>query len=209
EKIAAQFSLPVRADAEAEGDPARLNAEQRVREDTESASRSGAHVTPTFFINGRKYEGPWDESALSEAMLGSLGHRVQTAALDFARWAPSTGILLLLMSLLAIVVVNSPFGAAFEALWSTPLEISFGAAGIRMPAVDWINHGLLSVFFLVVGLEIKREFTIGHLATRSAAMLPIAGSIGGMAAPALIYLALVPTGTWTAGWGIPIATDTA
>jgi Na+:H+ antiporter, NhaA family len=207
DEVAAEFSLP--PPAAAESDSARRVAEQRVAEDAESAARSGARVTPTFFINGRKYEGPWDEASLSEAMLGSLGHRVQAAALDFVRWAPSTGVLLLLMSALAIVLVNSPVGAEFEMLWQTSVGLRLGAAGVTMPALDWINHGLLTMFFLVVGLEIKREFTIGHLATRSAAMLPIAGSIGGMVAPALIYLALTPAGPWTAGWGIPIATDTA
>jgi NhaA family Na+:H+ antiporter len=72
-----------------------------------------------------------------------------------------------------------------------------------------VNHGLLTVFFLVVGLEIKREFTVGRLATPRAAALPVAASLGGMLAPALLYLAVVPGGPLSAGWGIPIATDTA
>jgi Na+:H+ antiporter, NhaA family len=75
--------------------------------------------------------------------------------------------------------------------------------------LSWINDGLLSVFFLVVGLEIKREFTVGHLATRRSAALPIAAAIGGMAVPALIYALLIPAGRWSAGWGVPMATDTA
>jgi NhaA family Na+:H+ antiporter len=65
------------------------------------------------------------------------------------------------------------------------------------------------VFFLVVGLEIKREFTVGHLATRRSAALPIAAAVGGMAVPALIYVSLVPEGAWAHGWGVPMATDTA
>ena len=67
----------------------------RVEADIASARASGVRVTPTFFINGRRYDGPWDEVSLSEAMLGSLGHRVHSAAVDFASWAPSTGVLLL------------------------------------------------------------------------------------------------------------------
>src|SRR3546814_9644817 len=78
-----------------------------------------------------------------------------------------------------------------------------------MPLLDWVDDGLLTVFFLVVGLEIKRELTVGRLATRRVAALPVAASVGGMAVPALIYLAVVPTGPLTAGWGVPIATDTA
>ncbi len=72
-------------------------ARATVRGDRDEAQRRGAAYAPTFFINGRRYEGPWDEASLAEAALGSLGHRVQAAALDFARWAPSTGLALLVM----------------------------------------------------------------------------------------------------------------
>jgi NhaA family Na+:H+ antiporter len=85
----------------------------------------------------------------------------------------------------------------------------FGTSSFLLPFIDWINHGLLAVFFLVVGLEIKKEFTVGHLATRRSAALPVAASIGGMIAPALIYILVIPTGPLDHGWGIPIATDTA
>ncbi len=78
-----------------------------------------------------------------------------------------------------------------------------------MPLLHWINDALLTVFFLVVGLEIKREFTVGHLATRRSAALPIAAAMGGMAVPALIYVSLVGSGAWQMGWGVPMATDTA
>jgi NhaA family Na+:H+ antiporter len=78
-----------------------------------------------------------------------------------------------------------------------------------MPLHDWINNGLLTIFFLVVGLEIKREFTVGHLASRRSAALPVAASIGGMAVPALLYMLVIPDGPWAHGWGVPTATDTA
>ena len=184
-------------------------AERRVRDDRRSALRSGARVTPTFYINGRRYEGAWDENALAEAMIGSLGHRFQSAALDFVRWGPSTGFLLLLMSVLAVGFVNTPLGPAFEAFWHRMAGFSFGSLSFQLPLIEWINNGLLSIFFLVVGLEIKREFTIGHLSTRRAATLPIAASIGGMIIPALIYYMFLPTGPLAHGWGITIATDTA
>src|SRR5690606_33756520 len=100
-----------------EDEAAWQRARQTVRRQRESAGRSGAVVSPTFFINDRRYEGAWDESMLTEAMLRSPGHRVQTAALDFARWAPSTGLLLLLMTVLALLLANSGFGQAFEAGW--------------------------------------------------------------------------------------------
>jgi len=184
-------------------------ARERVEADIASARASGVQFTPTFFINGRRYDGPWDETSLTEAMLGSLGHRVRSAALDFASWAPSTGLLLLLATVLAVLITNSPGGHAFEELWETKLGFAFGSAGFAMSLRHWINDGLLTVFFLVVGLEIKREFTVGHLASRRSAALPVAAAIGGMVVPAVFYLLLIPDGPWTHGWGTPMATDTA
>jgi Na+:H+ antiporter, NhaA family len=205
-RMAAELGLPPDDAREPE---AESSARARVREDVSTGLDSGARVTPTFFINGRRYEGAWDESALAEALLGSVGHRLQAATLDFVRWAPSTGLLLLCSTLLAFVLSNSPVGPQFAAVWETPLGISVGGGGFTLSVLDWVNHGLLTVFFLVVGLEIKRELTIGRLASRSAAMLPIAAALGGIAAPALIYLGVAPGGPLSAGWGVVIATDTA
>jgi NhaA family Na+:H+ antiporter len=165
--------------------------------------------TPTFFINGRRYDGPWDESSFTDAMLGTLGHRVRSAALRFASWAPSTGVLLLLATIIAIALSNSPLAHAFTGFWQTGLGLAWGDAAFRMPLLHWVNDAVLTVFFLVVGLEVKREFTVGHLASRRAAALPIAAAIGGMLLPALIYWLLIPSGPWQRGWGVPMATDTA
>jgi NhaA family Na+:H+ antiporter len=184
-------------------------ARQRVAEDERSASASGVTVTPTFFINGRRYEGPWDESAFEDAMLGSLGYKIRAAALDFAAWAPSAGVLLLVMSIVAVVLTNSALGPEFVAFWERSWGITAVDGAYVLPLLDWINHGLLSVFFLVVGLEIKREFTVGHLVSLRAAALPVAAAIGGMVLPATIYAVLIPSGSWAHGWGVPMATDTA
>ena len=184
-------------------------AKARVEEDERSAQASGVTLTPTFFINGRRFFGPWDESAFTDAMLGTLGHRVRVAALEFASWAPSAGLLLLLASLLAIVLTNSAAGASFMALWELPFGFTLGDMAFYLPLKGWINDGLLTLFFLVVGLEIKREFTVGHLASRRSAALPVAAAIGGMVVPAVLYVLMVPDGSWAHGWGIPMATDTA
>jgi len=202
EAIAARFGL------DQQDERAWTRARTRVQEDRESARRHGAVSSPTFLINERRYEGPWDESTLAEALHGRLGHRVQSAALDFARWAPSTGLLLLLMTLVAVALVNSPLGPAFEAMWTAPLALGVGEAAFRLPLREWINDGLLTVFFFVVGLEIKREFTVGRLASRRAAALPFAAALGGMLVPAAIYLAVAP-GAAAHGWAIPTTTDTA
>jgi Na+:H+ antiporter, NhaA family len=195
-------------DAE-EAEQAARRAKARVDADERSAHASGVMITPTFFINGRRYDGPWDESSLSDAMLGTLGHRVRSAALDFASWGPSAGVLLLLATVLAVALTNSPLGPGFAALWERELGFTLGDAGFHLSLQHWVNDGLLTVFFLVVGLEIKREFTVGHLASWRSAALPIAGAIGGMVAPAALYLLVVPQGPWTHGWGVPMATDTA
>jgi Na+:H+ antiporter, NhaA family len=184
-------------------------AKARVDLDVDSARASGVQFTPTFFINGRRYDGPWDESSFADAMLAPLGYRVRIAALSFASWAPSTGVLLLLTSVLAVVLTNSPFGPTFDAFWHSYLGFTFGASDFRLSLLHWVNDGLLTVFFLVVGLEIKREFTVGHLASWRSAALPIAAAIGGMVAPALLYRLVIPEGPWAIGWGVPMATDTA
>ena len=184
-------------------------ARERVEADEESARRSGVMFTPTFFINGRRYEGLWEESAFADAMLGSMGHRVRSAALDFARWAPSAGVLLLVATILAVALTNSPWGPALRALWDQELGFTLGGRSFELSLLHWINDGLLTLFFLVVGLEIKREFTVGHLATRRSAALPVAAAIGGMAVPVLLYAAVLPEGPWSRGWGVPMATDTA
>ena len=203
EAVAKTFGI--RSDVAPNGESARM----RVAADERSAKASGVMITPTFFINGRRYDGPWDEASFSDAMLGSLGHRVRSAALDFASWAPSTGVLLLVMSILAVVLTNSQVGAAFETLWERDLGLTLSGASFQMSLRHWINDGLLCIFFLVVGLEIKREFTVGHLSTWRSAALPVAGAIGGMVVPALLYLLVITQGPWLRGWGVPMATDTA
>lgn len=186
----------------------RDRAAARVQRDRTEAHASGVRFTPTFFINGTRYDGPWDESSFADAMLGSLGHRVRSAALSFASWAPSTGLLLLLATMLAIALTNSPAGPGFQAFWEQYFGFIVGGGEFRLSLLHWINDGLLTIFFLVVGLEIKREFTTGSLSNRKAAALPIAAAVGGMLVPALLYLTVVPA-QWANGWGVPMATDTA
>ena len=184
-------------------------AEKRVEADTASSVASGVRVTPTFYINGRKYEGLWDTSELADAILGSLGHRVRAAALDFARWAPSAGLLLLLATVVSVLLTNSPFGPGFQELWQHRFGFVGGDGSFVLSLLRWVNDGLLTIFFLVVGLEIKREFTVGNLANRRSAALPVAAAIGGMVVPVLLYRLIIPSGPWAHGWGVPMATDTA
>lgn len=192
----------------AANDPHAEAAKARVREDIESAKRSGATEAPMFFINGRRYTGTWDESSLADAMLAPLGHRIQAAAFKFVRWGPSSGVLLGLATLLAILLSNSPLAVAFAGLWEKPLGVLWDSQAFSHSLLHWVNHGLLSVFFFVVGLEIKREFTVGHLATFRSGALPVIAAFGGIILPAVIYAAIAPPNL-RHGWGIPIGTDTA
>ena len=204
ERIAREFNLPSGAEHEAASEA----AHERVRHDAESAQRSGARVTPTFFINGRRYAGAWDESSLADAMLAPLGHRIQAAAFEFVRWGPSSGLLLGLATLLALVLSNSPLGPAFQSWWNTTLGFQWGTSTFALSLLDWVNHGLLTIFFFVVGLEIKREFTVGHLASFRSGALPVIAAFGGIVLPAVIYASIAPP-QLRQGWGIPIGTDTA
>jgi NhaA family Na+:H+ antiporter len=205
EQTARDLALPPR---DAAHEPAFEAARSRVREHVKSAGRSGARVTPTFFINGRRYAGTWDESSLADAMLGSLGHRIQAAAFQFVRWGPSSGLLLGVATVLALVLSNLPVGPTFLSWWDTVLGIRWDASSFALTLLDWVNHGLLTIFFLVVGLEIKREFTIGHLSTLRSGALPVIAAFGGIVVPAVIYACMAPAGL-RHGWGIPIGTDTA
>ena len=173
EKIAQDFNLPM---PEA-NNPIVASAAARVDEHIQAGRASGALLPPTFFINGRLYEGAWDETSLREAMKGSPGYRVKIAALDFVKWAPSAGIALLVMVILALILGNSAsLGPSFLRLWDTSFGFSFGGSSFNLPLIKWINDGLLTLFFLVVGLEVKREFTVGRLTKLRAASLPLSKS---------------------------------
>jgi Na+:H+ antiporter, NhaA family len=195
-------------------EPAELSARKaaaaaRVDRDDRSSRNSGVKFTPTFFINGRRYDGAWDAFSLTQALLGTLGHRVHAAALSFGSWAPSAALLLGFATLLALLLANSPAAAAVASFWHLSAGIDFAGYALSLPLIEWINDGLLTVFFLVVGLEVKREFTVGRLATRRLAALPIAAALGGLLVPAGLYAAIIGSGPWLGGAGIPMPTDTA
>jgi len=128
---------------------------------------------------------------------------------EFTRLAAAGSILLLLATVGAFVWANSPWSESYAALWDVHLRIGVEAFAIDESLLHWINDGLMVLFFFLVGLEIKRELIAGELSTPRKAALPIAAAIGGMVVPALIYLALNPTGETARGWGVPMATDIA
>ena len=133
------------------------------------------------------------------------------ALLRFFAHPSAGGIVLALAAVLALGISNSAWQAAYQGLVQAPMQVSLGDwLVLRKPAVVWVNDLWMAVFFLLVGLEIKREFIAGELADRRQAMLPAVAALGGMAVPALIYV-LCNLGDATAlrGWAIPAATDIA
>ncbi len=120
----------------------------------------------------------------------------------------ASGLLMIGALLLALAAANSPIAAYYQSLHHLPVHLRFGPLTIDRPLVQWINEGLMVFFFLLVGLEIKREFFEGHLSTLKSAALPAIAALGGMTVPAAIYVALNwrdPTSIH--GWAIPTATD--
>jgi Na+:H+ antiporter, NhaA family len=119
------------------------------------------------------------------------------------------GKLILGAALLSIIVVNSVLRTNFTDFWSTNLTLGFGRFSTSLDVRHWLNEGLMSLFFLVVGLEIKREIVSGEMRNIKSALLPIGAAFGGMIVPALIYLLFNNQADSIRGWGIPIATDIA
>lgn len=135
---------------------------------------------------------------------------IVAALRDFLRLESASGILLMVAAVLAMVVQNSPLSPWYDDLLGVPVEIRIGNLELAKPLLLWINDGLMAVFFLLVGLEVKREVLDGQLSDIRNVILPVAGAIGGIAVPALIYVGL----NWDSpetlrGWAIPTATDIA
>jgi NhaA family Na+:H+ antiporter len=127
----------------------------------------------------------------------------------FVALEASSSLLLLGATVAALVWANSPGLAAYEHLLHVPVSATAGPLAVDFTLHHFVNDVLMTVFFFLVGMEIKRELAIGELSSRSRAMLPVVGALGGMVVPALLYAALHRDGPGLRGWGIPMATDIA
>lgn len=127
----------------------------------------------------------------------------------FLRIESASGLVLLVCTAVAIVLANSRWSEGFLEIWETRFGLSIGAFEMRKPLHLWVNDGLMTLFFFVVGLEIKRELVSGELRDRRKAALPVMAALGGMIIPAAIYLALRAGRAGQSGWGVPMATDIA
>lgn len=129
----------------------------------------------------------------------------------FTEISASSGIVLIIAAVVALIWANGPFGDSYDEFWHTHFELSIGGFHFDESLKHIVNDGLMAIFFFVVALEIKRELVVGDLKDRKQAALPAIAALGGMVVPALIFVAFVAGtgGEATRGWGIPMATDIA
>jgi Na+/H+ antiporter NhaA len=128
---------------------------------------------------------------------------------DFLSDETGGGIVLLAAVAAALIWANSPWSDSYESFWTTKLSVTIGSGGISLDLRHWVNEGLMTFFFLVVGLEAKRELDTGELRERQRLAIPVAAALGGMVVPVAIFLAFNVGGSGAHGWGAAMSTDTA
>jgi NhaA family Na+:H+ antiporter len=128
---------------------------------------------------------------------------------NFFQSGKAGGVILLLCTIVSLIIANNSWGESYVHFWHKPINLSFAGLKLDYPVEYWINDGLMTVFFLLVGLEIEREFYKGELAEFKHAILPIGAALGGMAIPALIHFLFNNNSVTQSGFGIPMATDIA
>ncbi len=145
------------------------------------------------------FHAPWEKSF----------EKLLTPFEEFIHRQTTSGLLLMGTAILTLVLANSGFSETYQHFVHTPISINLGVWTLEKSLQHWVNDGLMTLFFFLVGLELKREIMVGELAVLRQAALPIVAAVGGMVVPALIYFAFNPTGEGAHGWGIPMATDIA
>jgi NhaA family Na+:H+ antiporter len=152
--------------------------------------------------------GPHNDAKLSRLPTG-LVDRLTKPFVHFLRIEAAGGAVLLLFTVAALVLSNSPWSQSFLGVWETPMGIQIGSSDFVRSLREWINDGAMTLFFFLVALELKRELILGELNNPRMAALSIAGAVGGMTAPAALYLMLQSGHPGATGWGTVMATDTA
>jgi Na+:H+ antiporter, NhaA family len=147
----------------------------------------------------RDYYAPWEKAY----------QKFATPFEEFIHRQTTTGVLLITCAVIALIIANSPLLHAYEEFLHIKIGLSSGDWKLEHTVHHWINDGLMTIFFFVVGLEIKREILTGDLSSIKNAILPVVAAIGGMIVPALFYFLINSDGPGMRGWGIPMATDIA
>lgn len=180
----------------------------RVEADIAEGRRHGVTGTPTVFMDGVRYDGAWDFYSMAEALERPVSERIRRSAYAFANLPVSGGLMLLLAAGLALICANTPLAGAYHAFIGSSFGLGPPNSPLSLTIGDWFSEGLLALFFLLVGLEIRREMTAGALSDPKAALLPVMAAIGGCIVPALIYLAFNRGGA-APGWSVPTASNIA
>ena len=181
---------------------------RRVEEDLADGRRNGVTGTPTIFIDGVRYDGAWDFHSMLEALERPVGAQVKRTARAFANLPTSAGLVLLIAAAAAVLCANSALAPLYQRFVSAQFGIGPSAAALSMSVAEWCSEGLLAIFYLILGLEIRREMTSGSLSDWRAATAPLLATLGSIAVPAFLYLALNP-GPTAVGWSVPADTGVA
>lgn len=181
---------------------------RRVEEDLADGRRNGVTGTPTIFIDGVRYDGAWDFHSMLEALERPVGAQVKRTARAFANLPTSAGLVLLIAAAAAVLSANSALAPLYRHFVDAQLGIGPSRAVLSMSVAEWCSEGLLAIFYLILGLEIRREMTSGSLADWRAATAPVLATLGSIAVPAFLYLALNP-GATAVGWSVAADTGVA
>jgi Na+/H+ antiporter NhaA len=150
-----------------------------------------------------------DGNAATYAGRTAWARSVAAPVRDFLSTETGSASVLLAGTVIALLWANSPWSHSYTSLWSTKLAVTIGSEGISLDLRHWVNEGLMTLFFLVVGLEAKRELDLGELRERRRLAIPVLAAIGGMSVPVAIYLIFNAGGSGAHGWGAAMSTDTA
>ena len=145
----------------------------------------------------------------SAGLPSEFADRITEPFARFLKIEAAAGGMLLIATITALILSNSTWSAPFLAFWETPIGLNFGSLDFTRSLRHWINDGLMTFFFFVIALELKRELVLGELRNLRAAAFPFAGALGGMLVPVSFYLALIQGQPGMHGWGTVMATDTA
>ena len=181
----------------------------RIYQDIEDAKSCGLLVFPGLTIDGVPYNGAWDDESLFEAIENRGEKQIKKAMESFFTWGASAAAVLIVATIAALIMVNVGFDELYEHWRHTKLGLVFSEGKLILPLEIWINDFLMAIFFLMIGLEIKKEVLDGELSDMKRAAMPVIGALGGMLIPAAIYVLINLKAPTANGWGIPMATDIA
>ena len=179
--------------------------QRRVQEDLADGRRNGVTATPTIFVDAIRYDGAWDFHSMLEALERPIGAQVKRTARAFANLPTSAGLVVLIAAIAAMACANSPLQSAYQHFLNAQFGIGPTTGALSLSVGQWCSEGLLAIFYVILGLELRRELTVGTLANSRAALAPLLAGVSAVVVSAAVYLAL-NSGANSAGWPIPVDT---